>query len=136
MILQPEYRRTLIRCISPDTFKNAQSVMQRMGQHVYLGFSPGHQLTIKPNHTISISEIRTHHRNLKYSSRVFYTLAAEHVRYLFSTGKRRDTEHFVHRRQASRYFARAAQAKSSHPLFHRRQAKFPDLGIFSHDRFH
>ncbi len=57
MLLQAENTGAAgIRVIGSDTFKNAHAIVQRMGEHMDLGFAPGHQLTIKPNKAVAVGK--------------------------------------------------------------------------------
>ena len=49
MFLQTEDRRAACCVVAPNTLKSAESVVERMTKHMYLGLVPINKLTIHPN---------------------------------------------------------------------------------------
>jgi hypothetical protein len=49
MVLEAENGWAVRRIIAPNALKDTKPIVQRMAEHVYLGFVPIHKLSIHPN---------------------------------------------------------------------------------------
>ena len=50
VLMQPEDRRPAVApLVATDAFEHAETVVQRVRQHVDLGGVPGHQLAVEPD---------------------------------------------------------------------------------------
>ena len=54
MVLQTENSGSPVGLIGAYAFEHPQPVVQGMRQHMHLGISPGHHLTIEPDYAVTI----------------------------------------------------------------------------------